>query len=168
MANRRGNNEGSIYRRKIGYWVGQYGVQTAEGAKTRYIYGNRPLAGAGACLSLNSWHSPVGWQPQLRFKSHAPTRRAPEKLSLSRPGARLRYALAEAGRKSQVRAGTFGARGYKPYPQCLQPRVARHGRRHCGRDGGCARLAPSYCRIAAETPRRPTGTFMLSYDFQVI
>jgi hypothetical protein len=39
MAKRRGNNEGSIYRRKDGYWVGQYGVQTAEGTKTRYIYG---------------------------------------------------------------------------------------------------------------------------------
>src|SRR5215208_8135561 len=26
MAKRRGNNEGSIYRRKDGYWVGQYGV----------------------------------------------------------------------------------------------------------------------------------------------
>src|SRR5215217_811450 len=67
MANRRGNNEGSIYHRKVGYWVGQYGVQTAEGAKTRYIYANRPLAGARACLSVNSWHSPVGWQPQPRF-----------------------------------------------------------------------------------------------------
>ena len=41
MAKRRGNNEGSIYRRKDGYWVGQYGVQTAEGIKTRYIYGKR-------------------------------------------------------------------------------------------------------------------------------
>jgi integrase len=41
VAKRRGNNEGSIYRRKDGYWVGQYGVQTAEGTKTRYIYGNR-------------------------------------------------------------------------------------------------------------------------------
>jgi integrase len=41
MAKRRGNNEGSIYRRKDGYWVGQYGVQTAEGTKTRYIYGKR-------------------------------------------------------------------------------------------------------------------------------
>src|SRR5829696_5671716 len=40
MAKRRGNNEGSIYRRKDGYWVGQYGVQTVEGTKTRYIYGN--------------------------------------------------------------------------------------------------------------------------------
>jgi integrase len=39
MAKRRGNNEGSIYRRKDGYWVGQYGVQTAQGIKTRYIYG---------------------------------------------------------------------------------------------------------------------------------
>jgi integrase len=41
MAKRRGNNEGSIYRRKDGYWVGQYGVQTAEGTNTRYIYGKR-------------------------------------------------------------------------------------------------------------------------------
>ena len=39
MAKRRGNNEGSIYRRKDGYWVGQYGVQTAKGTNTRYIYG---------------------------------------------------------------------------------------------------------------------------------
>jgi integrase len=41
MAKRRGNNEGSIYRRKDGYWVGQYGVETASGRKTRYIYGKR-------------------------------------------------------------------------------------------------------------------------------
>jgi integrase len=41
MARRRGNNEGSIYRRKDGYWVGQYGVETAAGRKTRYIYGKR-------------------------------------------------------------------------------------------------------------------------------
>ena len=41
MATRRGNNEGSIYRRKDGYWVGQYGVQAAAGQKTRYIYGKR-------------------------------------------------------------------------------------------------------------------------------
>jgi integrase len=41
MAKRRGNNEGSIYRRNDGYWVGQYGVQTVEGTKTRYIYGKR-------------------------------------------------------------------------------------------------------------------------------
>ena len=39
MAKRRGNNEGSIYRRKDGYWVGQYGVETAAGKNTRYIYG---------------------------------------------------------------------------------------------------------------------------------
>jgi integrase len=38
---RRGNGEGSIYRRKDGYWVGQYGVHTATGRKTRYIYGKR-------------------------------------------------------------------------------------------------------------------------------
>ena len=41
MAKRRGNNEGSIYRRKDGYWVGQYGIQTPKGIKTRYIYSKR-------------------------------------------------------------------------------------------------------------------------------
>src|ERR687890_29713 len=41
MAKRREKNEGSIYRRKDGYWVGQYGVETATGRKTRYIYGKR-------------------------------------------------------------------------------------------------------------------------------
>src|ERR671921_512589 len=41
MAKRRANNGGSIYRRKDGYWVGQYGVETATGRKTRYIYGKR-------------------------------------------------------------------------------------------------------------------------------
>jgi integrase len=44
VAKRRGNNGGSIYRRKDGYWVGQYGVQTAEGIKTRYIYGKTRAA----------------------------------------------------------------------------------------------------------------------------
>ena len=38
---RRGNNEGSIYRGKDGYWVGQYGVHSASGRQTRYIYGKR-------------------------------------------------------------------------------------------------------------------------------
>jgi integrase len=36
---KRGNGEGSIYRRKDGRWVGQYTVYTAKGAKYRYIYG---------------------------------------------------------------------------------------------------------------------------------
>jgi integrase len=36
---RRGKSEGSIYRRKDGRWVGQYGVQTGSGKKTKYIYG---------------------------------------------------------------------------------------------------------------------------------
>ena len=44
MTKRRGNNEGSIYRRKDGYWVGQYGVQTAKGIKQRYIYGKTRAA----------------------------------------------------------------------------------------------------------------------------
>ena len=44
MAKRRGNNEGSIYRRKDGYWVGQYGVQTAEGDKPRRVSPERPTS----------------------------------------------------------------------------------------------------------------------------
>lgn len=38
---KRGNGEGSIYRRKDGRWVGQYLVYTAKGPKYRYIYGKR-------------------------------------------------------------------------------------------------------------------------------
>ena len=39
MAKKRGNGEGSIYRRKDGRWVGQYTVSTARGREYRYIYG---------------------------------------------------------------------------------------------------------------------------------
>ncbi len=39
MTKKRGNGEGSIYRRKDGRWVGQYTVYTAQGPKYRYIYG---------------------------------------------------------------------------------------------------------------------------------
>ena len=39
MTRKRGNGEGSIYRRKDGRWVGQYLVYTAKGPKYRYIYG---------------------------------------------------------------------------------------------------------------------------------
>ena len=38
MAKRRGNGEGSVYRRKDGLWVGQYKIQTPSGTKTKYIY----------------------------------------------------------------------------------------------------------------------------------
>jgi integrase len=38
VAKRRGNGEGSVYRRKDGLWVGQYRVQTPNGIKTKYIY----------------------------------------------------------------------------------------------------------------------------------
>ena len=34
----RGKGEGSVYRRKDGLWVGQYGVLTSEGKKKKYIY----------------------------------------------------------------------------------------------------------------------------------
>jgi integrase len=36
---KRGNGEGSIYRRKDGRWVGQYTAQTGTGQKWRYVYG---------------------------------------------------------------------------------------------------------------------------------
>lgn len=39
MSRKRGNGEGSIYRRKDGRWVGQYLVYTAKGPKYRYLYG---------------------------------------------------------------------------------------------------------------------------------
>jgi hypothetical protein len=39
MAKKRGNGEGSIYRRTDGRWVGQYLVHTAKGPKYRYLYG---------------------------------------------------------------------------------------------------------------------------------
>src|ERR671917_2621450 len=41
---RRGNGEGSIYRRKDGRWVGQYLVYTAKGPKYRYLYGKTRAA----------------------------------------------------------------------------------------------------------------------------
>ncbi|HJQ29378.1 MAG TPA: site-specific integrase, partial [Rubrobacter sp.] len=47
MAKRRGNGEGSVYRRKDGLWVGQYKIQTLNGIKTKYIYSkNRKEAAA--------------------------------------------------------------------------------------------------------------------------
>jgi integrase len=39
VAKRRGNGEGSIYKRNDGRWVGQYLVHTAKGPKYRYLYG---------------------------------------------------------------------------------------------------------------------------------
>jgi integrase len=39
VARKRGNGEGSIYKRKDGRWVGQYLVYTAGGPKYRYLYG---------------------------------------------------------------------------------------------------------------------------------
>ena len=44
MAKKRGNGEGSIYRRKDGRWVGQYTVYTTKGPKYRYIYGKTRAA----------------------------------------------------------------------------------------------------------------------------
>ena len=44
MSKKRGNGEGSIYRRKDGRWVGQYTVYTTKGPKYRYIYGKTRAA----------------------------------------------------------------------------------------------------------------------------
>ena len=38
MPKKRGNGEGSLYRRKDGLWVGQYKIQTHDVTKTKYIY----------------------------------------------------------------------------------------------------------------------------------
>jgi integrase len=39
MARRRGNNEGSISRRRDGRWMGRYTIHTANGPKQRAVYG---------------------------------------------------------------------------------------------------------------------------------
>ena len=44
MSKKRGNGEGSIYRRKDGCWVGQYTIYTATGPKYRYLYGKTRAA----------------------------------------------------------------------------------------------------------------------------
>ena len=44
MSKKRGNGEGSIYRRKDGRWVGQYTIYTAMGPKYRYLYGKTRAA----------------------------------------------------------------------------------------------------------------------------
>ncbi len=36
---KRGNGEGSIYRRKDGRWAGQHTIQTATGPKRKTVYG---------------------------------------------------------------------------------------------------------------------------------
>ncbi len=38
MPKKRGNGEGSVYRRKDGLGVGQYVIKTPDGTKTKYIY----------------------------------------------------------------------------------------------------------------------------------
>jgi integrase len=40
MARKRGNGEGSIYRRANGTWAAQYTVWTAEGRKRRSVFGD--------------------------------------------------------------------------------------------------------------------------------
>jgi integrase len=44
VSKKRGNGEGSIYRRKDGRWVGQYTIYTAAGPKYRYLYGKTRAA----------------------------------------------------------------------------------------------------------------------------
>ena len=39
MAKKRGNNEGSISKRKDGRWMGRYTVHAADGPKQRAVYG---------------------------------------------------------------------------------------------------------------------------------
>jgi integrase len=44
VSKKRGNGEGSFYRRKDGRWVGQYTTYTATGPKYRYLYGKTRAA----------------------------------------------------------------------------------------------------------------------------
>ena len=50
MPKKRGNGEGSVYRRKDGLWVGQYKIQTQNGTETRYIY-SKTRKGAASRLA---------------------------------------------------------------------------------------------------------------------
>ena len=50
MPKKRGNGEGSVYRRKDGWWVGQYEIRTHDGTKTRYIY-SKTRKGAASKLA---------------------------------------------------------------------------------------------------------------------
>jgi integrase len=54
VAKKRGNGEGSIYRRKDGRWVGQYTVYTTKGPKYRYIYGKTRAAVAEKLMKAMS------------------------------------------------------------------------------------------------------------------
>ena len=70
MSRKRGNGEGSIYRRKDGRWVGQYTVYTAKGPKYRYIYGKtraavaeklaKAIAARGSGLVFDAGYLTVG------------------------------------------------------------------------------------------------------------
>lgn len=53
---KRGNGEGSISRRSIGDWMGQYVVHTADGRKRRTVYGKTR---AEVAKKLTR-HSPTG------------------------------------------------------------------------------------------------------------
>jgi integrase len=44
VSKKRGNGEGSVYRRKDGRWVGQYTIYTVTGPKYRYLYGKTRAA----------------------------------------------------------------------------------------------------------------------------
>ena len=63
VAKRRGNNEGSIYRRKDGYWVGQYGVETATGTEDPLHLRQAPRRSPG---EAHQGHSRPGRRVHLR------------------------------------------------------------------------------------------------------
>jgi len=50
LQKKRGNGEGSVYRRKDGLWVGQYKIRTHDGPKTKYIY-SKTRKGAASKLA---------------------------------------------------------------------------------------------------------------------
>ena len=86
--------------------------------KDGYIF-EAPKFGKGRNIRLTQWATAalrVHRKRQLEERMHQATLKRAG-LPKSTRFHDLRYAPAEAGRESQVRAGDFGARRYKPHPQ---------------------------------------------------
>jgi hypothetical protein len=173
---KRGNEEGSIGRRKSGGWCAQYTVYTSEGRKRRTLYGktrlevaaklSKALADREGGLTFDAGAMTVGeylarWlshsvrdtvsqKTYERYESIVRVHLSPAlgriKLKALTPD-HVRHATAKARHKPQVRPGTPRTRRYKPHPEHLLPRPARHGRRRSRRDGCHARIVSVAVRL---------------------
>jgi len=86
---KRGNGEGTIYRRKDGKWATQYTVYTAEGRKRKTLYGKTRSEVAakltkalsdregGSPLMLEISHSDLIWTGGSPTPFKAPCRKPP-------------------------------------------------------------------------------------------